>query len=46
VVVDLHLKLATWAEAIFFEVKTLHDKSTTPGAGAGTYGARPLERSE
>jgi hypothetical protein len=46
VVVDLQVKLATWAEAILFEVKTLHysDRSTTPGAGAGTYGARPRER--
>jgi hypothetical protein len=37
-VVDLQVKLATWAEAILFEVKTLHysDRSTTPGAGAGT----------
>jgi hypothetical protein len=43
VVVDLQVKLASWAETILFEVKTLHysDKSTTPGAGAGTYGARP-----
>jgi len=46
VVVDLQVKLATWVEAILFEVKTLHysDRSTTPGAGAGTYGARPRER--
>jgi hypothetical protein len=43
-VVDLQVvKLASWAEAILFEVKTLHDsdKSTTPGTGAGTHGARP-----
>jgi hypothetical protein len=36
VVVDLQVtvKLATWAEAVLFEVKTLHysDRSTTPGA--------------
>jgi hypothetical protein len=45
-VVDLQVKLATWAEAVLFEVKTLHysDRSTTPGAGAGTYGSRPRER--
>ena len=43
VVVDLQIKLASWAEAILFEVKTLHysDRTTTPGTGAGTYGARP-----
>jgi hypothetical protein len=36
--VDLQVKLASWAEAVLFEVETLHysDKSTTPGAGAGT----------
>ena len=39
VVVDLQVKLASWAEAILFEVKTLHysDRTTTPGTGAGTY---------
>jgi hypothetical protein len=43
VVVDLQVELASWAEAILFEVKTLHysDRSTTPGTGAGMYGARP-----
>jgi hypothetical protein len=29
VVVDLQVKLATWAEAILFEVKTLHYSDTT-----------------